>query len=234
MGGGAGGMGGDAGGMGGSGGMGGGSGGMGGGMVIDPGPDFMAVIPGPGTGGTGGAGGLPGAGGANEMTSLPCEPIEPVRDKAILLDLDESDPIPALQDGAAKAQLMELLCGEPQVVAETAGNQVSVVATHLPWTKEPDDKNRLQNQHRYLVRVAALDQAGNFGKLSAPQCGVPYNVKGFGDAYAEAGGMAGCNCSIPRDEGDLAAFASGGLVAAAAMLVRRRSKKKTKTNRRHA
>jgi hypothetical protein len=153
-----------------------------------------------------------------------------VRDKAILLDLVDKDPIPALQDADSRAELMKLQCGEPRVVAETSGNQVSVVATHLPWSDEPDDKNKLQNQHRYLVRVAGIDQAGNYGKLSEPQCGVPYEVRGFSDAYAEAGGLAGCNCAIPHNQGDLAAYASGGLVAAAAMLVRRRSRRRSDDN----
>jgi hypothetical protein len=219
----------------------GGDGGSGGMNVIDPETDIMAVVPGPGTGGTdgtggaGGAGGLLGAGGTGgtggtTTNSLPCNPIEPVRDKAILLDLSDKDPIPALQGADGRNALMKLQCGEPRVVAETEGNQVSVVATHLPWSSEPNDADKLQNQHRYIVRVAGLDKAGNYGKLSEPQCSVPFEVRGFGDAYADAGGMAGCNCAIPHDQGDLAAYASGGLVAAAAMLVRRRSKRRSGDN----
>ena len=214
-----------AGGGGGSGGMA-GSGGM---NVMDPGTDIMAVIPGPGTGGAGGAGGT---GGTSGTDALPCTPVEPSRDKAILLDMDDTNPIPALQTDEGRNALLNLQCGEPRVIAETDGNQVSVVATHLPWTDDEDDTKKLQNQHRYIVRVAGLDRAGNYGKLSEPQCSVPFEVKGIGDAYAEAGGVAGCNCSIPHEESDLAAYASGGLVAAAALLVRRRSapKKPKKKN----
>jgi hypothetical protein len=205
----------------------------------------MAILPGPGNGGAGGSGGMAGAGGSggtagaggsggtagaggsNGTGSLPCTPVDPVRDQAILSDLDDAEPIPALQDLNLRKALTSLQCGEPRIVSETSGNQVSVVATHLPWTTNADDTTKLQNKHRYLVRVAGLDQAGNYGKLSEPQCSVPFEVRGYADAYADAGGLAGCNCAVPRDQGDLAALASGGLVAAAALLVRRRSKRRS-------
>jgi hypothetical protein len=86
-----------------------------------------------------------------------------------------------------------------------------------------ETRSVLDNGTTYVVAIAAEDTAYNVGVLSALACGTPQDVRGFYEAYREAGGQAGggyCSFGPPR-RGTLASVAAL-LVAACAFLRRRR------------
>jgi hypothetical protein len=137
-------------------------------------------------------------------------------------DLDQN-PIPALQDPKRREELAAFECAAPLPYAK---GQTTIEAVH--YQAQP-----LENNQSYLVRVALRDSAGNFGRLSPPACGTPMEHQGIGDAYAQAGGLAGggyCDCAFPHDENDITAHAAGGGLALAALLVRRKSRRRSRSS----
>jgi hypothetical protein len=93
-------------------------------------------------------------------------------------------------------------------------------SSKLSTSGETDDS--LVNGTNYAVAVAAEDNLGNLGVLSAVTCGTPQEVTGYFEAYRAAGGEAGggfCSFGPARRPGlPLAAALALGLAA----LVRRR------------
>jgi hypothetical protein len=80
----------------------------------------------------------------------------------------------------------------------------------------------LDNNFPWAVAVAAEDSVNNIGNLSNLACGIPKDIRGFYEAYRQAGGEAGGGyCSFSPAKGGSLAFAL--LCAAGAVsFVRRR------------
>ncbi|CAN92234.1 putative secreted protein [Sorangium cellulosum So ce56] len=88
------------------------------------------------------------------------------------------------------------------------------------------------NGRSYVVGVAAYDQVGNAGPLSAISCAIATDVDGFFEQYRDAGGQAGggfCSIEGPVGAGRWAAAPLAAVAAGAALGLLRRSRR-----RRHA
>ncbi|WP_437800978.1 hypothetical protein [Sorangium sp. So ce693] len=89
------------------------------------------------------------------------------------------------------------------------------------------------NGKSYVVGVAAYDQVGNAGPLSALSCATATDVDGFFEQYRDAGGQAGggfCSIEGPVGAGRWAAAPLAAVAAGAALGLWRRSRRR----RRHA
>ncbi|WP_437985652.1 hypothetical protein [Sorangium sp. So ce117] len=89
------------------------------------------------------------------------------------------------------------------------------------------------NGRSYVVGVAAYDQVGNAGPLSAISCATATDVDGFFEQYRDAGGQAGggfCSIEGPVGAGRWAAAPLAAVAAGAALGLLRRSRRR----RRHA
>ncbi|WP_437716965.1 hypothetical protein WMF45_11465 [Sorangium sp. So ce448] len=89
------------------------------------------------------------------------------------------------------------------------------------------------NGRSYVVGVAAYDQVGNAGPLSAISCATAADVDGFFEQYRDAGGQAGggfCSIEGPVGAGRWAAAPLAAVAAGAALGLLRRSRRR----RRHA
>ncbi|MEZ4298601.1 MAG: hypothetical protein R3B70_26855 [Polyangiaceae bacterium] len=86
----------------------------------------------------------------------------------------------------------------------------------------------LDNDTYYAVAVAAVDQLGNVGPLTAATCETPQEVQDFYEQYRADGGQAGGGCSVEtRSRIASAGGPATALLAAAALLIRRRRRAKT-------
>lgn len=80
----------------------------------------------------------------------------------------------------------------------------------------------LGNDSGYAVAIATEDTTNNIGVLSGLACATPKDIRGFYEAYRQAGGQAGGGyCSFAPARG-AAAGALGFMLAVGALLVRRR------------
>jgi hypothetical protein len=81
-------------------------------------------------------------------------------------------------------------CGTVQAQGASGGETTPVLENNFPWS----------------VAVAAEDSVNNIGILSNLGCAVPRDIRGFYQAYREAGGEAGGGyCSFsPAKQGSLA------------------------------
>ncbi|WP_437281071.1 hypothetical protein WME90_11070 [Sorangium sp. So ce375] len=87
----------------------------------------------------------------------------------------------------------------------------------------------LDNGKSYVVGVAAYDQVGNAGPLSALSCATATDVDGFFEQYRDAGGQAGggfCSIEGPVGAGRWAAAPLGLAAAGAALGLWRRSRRR--------
>ncbi|WP_437908498.1 hypothetical protein WME95_11895 [Sorangium sp. So ce327] len=86
------------------------------------------------------------------------------------------------------------------------------------------------NGRSYVVGVAAYDQVGNAGPLSAISCATATDVDGFFEQYRDAGGQAGggfCSIEGPVGAGRWAAAPLAAVAAGAALgLLRRRRRRR--------
>jgi hypothetical protein len=115
------------------------------------------------------------------------------------------------QDAEGTCTSTVLVEGNSPLGLKSCGSTNSKIST----SGETDDS--LVNGTNYAVAVAAEDNLGNLGVLSAVACGVPQEVTGYFEAYRAAGGEAGGGfCSFaPARRGalPLAAALAIGLVA---------------------
>ncbi|MEZ4310829.1 MAG: hypothetical protein R3F14_22525 [Polyangiaceae bacterium] len=86
----------------------------------------------------------------------------------------------------------------------------------------------LDNDTYYAVAVAAYDNLGNIGPLTAATCGTPQEVQDFYEEYRAQGGQAGGGCSV-ETRSRIAGFTgpATALLAGAAFLLRRRRRART-------
>ncbi|WP_437915719.1 hypothetical protein WME73_11575 [Sorangium sp. So ce302] len=93
------------------------------------------------------------------------------------------------------------------------------------------------NGRSYAVGVAAYDQVGNAGPLSAISCATATDVDGFFEQYRDAGGQAGggfCSIEGPVGAGRWAAAPLAAVAAGAALGLLRRSRRRRRHARAHA
>jgi hypothetical protein len=96
-------------------------------------------------------------------------------------------------DGSCTSSV--LIEGNSPLGLKSCGSTRSKLST----SGETDDS--LVNGTNYAVAIAAEDNLGNLGVLSAIACGVPQEVTGYFEAYRAAGGQAGggfCSFAVAR------------------------------------
>lgn len=126
--------------------------------------------------------------------------------------------------GAAGCATTGATCGRSTlIVGGTYGPSGHECGRATGNTATEGRTSTLKNGVEYSVAVAAIDNVGNVGRISAPQCLAPAQIEDFYGVYVRSGGQAGggwCQTSAPGTGS--AALSLGALAAVVALRAARR------------